>query len=515
MKKRPAEFDLRAAAHDRSFIPGREDLAGLIELLADEDHGEAAERALARAGAAAARAVLTRFSSARPPLRGRLVKVIGRIGGHADFLIERLTDEDAKTRRNAIVALGKIDGPASEAALIGSYAREDKVEQRRSIAASLGKVGGARALELLRGIATDDRELRRIADESILKLQRTHARDSRGTIDETVRPEAPIPTRYHCRRGLETILVDEIGDLGARGIAPGVVEVKSAASVAGHYRIRTALRFGYPLAAEATSEEQVAQAIVAGAPLLARMTRGPVTYRLEWVGKGHRRAATYRVASLVARAAPELRNDPTESVWEIVVSDELGVEAWPKAAIDPRFSYRVADVPASSHPTIAAALARVAGVRRDEVVWDPFVGSGSELIERARLGPCASLYGSDSEPAALDAARKNLDAAGVRALLVVSDARLSRPPEPVSLVITNPPMGRRVLDRKALEPLFDAMLANVRDAMRKDGRVVMLSPIFGRSVELATRHGFRIERRGAVDLGGFDAELQILEVKRR
>ena len=51
--------------------------------------------------------------------------------------------------------------------------------------------------------------------------------------------------------------------------------------------------------------------------------------------------------------------------------------------------------------------------------------------------------------------------------------------------------------------------------MRRDGRVVWLSPIFGRSVELANKHGFRVERRGAIDLGGFDAELQVLEVKRR
>jgi 23S rRNA G2445 N2-methylase RlmL len=171
-------------------------------------------------------------------------------------------------------------------------------------------------------------------------------------------------------------------------------------------------------------------------------------------------------------------------------------------------------LPASSHPSIAAALALAAGFRRDEVVWDPFVGSGTELIERARLGPCRAIYGCDVDEAAIAAAGRNLEAAGVKALLVVSDARLSRPPEPVSLVITNPPMGRRVLDRKAIEPLLDGVLANIRAVIRADGRVVMLSPIFGRSVEMATRHGFRVERRGAIDLGGFDAELQVFEPMR-
>lgn len=516
-KQRRAGFDLRSAAHDRSFIPARADLPALIELLVHEDDGDAAERAIARAGAEGARAVITTFGASRPPLRGRLVKVIDRIGGHADWLMERLRDEDAKTRRNAIVALGHVATPGVESALLDAWSREDRVEHRRSLAAALGKIGGPRALELLRTIDAADGELRRIASEAILKLERTHGRSERGAIDTAVRPAEPLVVRYHCRRGLEQILVDEIGDLGARGVAPGVVEVKSLGSIAALHAPRTALRFGFPLAVPAAgdAEARVAAAIVSGAPLLSRFTRGPITYRLEWAGRGHRRAATFKVARMVSERAPELRNDPTDSVWEVVVDEELSVEAWPKAAEDPRFAYRVADVPASSHPTIAAALARVGGIRRDEVVWDPFVGAGTELIERARLGAYAAMYGSDVEPAALDAAGKNLTAAGVKALLVVSDARVSRPPEPVSLVLTNPPMGRRVLDRRSLEPLFDGVLANVRNAMRRDGRMVLLSPLFGRTVELAVRHGFRVERRGAVDLGGFDAELQVLEVKRR
>lgn len=515
LRKRAPGFDLRAAAHDRSFIPGREEVPALLELLVSDDDADAAERAIARAGAEAARVVIERFTGASPPLRGRLVKVIGRMGGHADWLIGLLADSDQKTRRNAIIALGREPGPKSESALLSSYAREERVELRRSVAASLGKIGGADSIELLRSITTDDSELRRIVDEALLKLERTGRRDERGAVDHAVRADAPIAVRYHCRRGLEPILLEELDDLGAKAIAQGVVEVRTMSSVAGLFRPRTALRFGFALETPALgdADERVAAAIVSGASILKRFTKGPITYRLEWSGKGHRRAATYKVAGLVQKRAPMLRNDPTNSLWEIVVDPELRVEAWPKGALDPRFDYRVGDVPASSHPTIAAALARVGGIRRDEVVWDPFLGSGTELIERARFGPCASLYGSDNDPAAVAVAERNLAAAGVSAVLVCSDARTSRPPEPVSLVITNPPMGRRVLDRKSLEPLFDGVLANLRNAMRRDGRVVMLSPIPGRTAELALRHGFRVERRGAIDLGGFDAELQIFDAK--
>ena len=82
----------------------------------------------------------------------------------------------------------------------------------------------------------------------------------------------------------------------------------------------------------------------------------------------------------MAAERPELVNDPTASLWEAVVVEKprVAVEVWPRGLGDPRFAYRRAYVPASSHPTLAAALARVGGVRADDVVWDPFVGAGTE-----------------------------------------------------------------------------------------------------------------------------------------
>lgn len=519
MKKRPAGFDLRAAARDPSFVPARSELPDLVLLLGEDDDAEAAERALARAGEPGAQAGMARFEESRPPLRARIVRAVARAGGPTAWLLGRLDDADAKTRRNAIVALGKASGEVAaevEARLCQAFVVEQRVEHRRSIAASLGKMGGNRALSLLRDVRTDDAELRRITDEAILKLTRTESRDQRGRVDSNALPERPLRVRFHCRRGLEELLCDELEDLSPARVGVGTVDLDVALPLASLFRARTALRFGFPsaLPAGAVLETRVAHAIAGLYPLLARLTEGAVTYRIEWAGAGHQRAATFRVAREVARIAPEMHNDPTESLWEVVV-DREEIEVWPKGLGDPRFAYRVADVPASSHPTIAAALARAGGVRRDEVVWDPFVGAGTELIERARLWPYKSLYGCDLDPRAVEATKRNLAAAGVSAVVVEGDARACRPPEPVSLVITNPPMGRRVLERRSLEPLFEAVLANARAALRRDGRIVLLSPLFGRSVEMGARLGLRVERRGAVDLGGFDAELQVFQVPRK
>src|SRR5699024_6701634 len=144
----------------------------------------------------------------------------------------------------------------------------------------------------------------------------------------------------------------------------------------------------------------------------------------------------------IAERCPELLNDPTETLWEVIVdeTDETSIALWPRGLEDPRFAYRRAQVPASSHPTIAAALAKVAGARPDDVVWDPFVGAGAELVERGRLGRFRALIGNDTDRLALERARVNIDAAGLEAQLLKGDARRFRPRQRPTLIVTNPPM---------------------------------------------------------------------------
>jgi 23S rRNA G2445 N2-methylase RlmL len=196
-------------------------------------------------------------------------------------------------------------------------------------------------------------------------------------------------------------------------------------------------------------------------------------------------------------------------------SSESSVELVPRGVADPRFTYRKQKPPAGSHPTLAAALARIAGVFADDVVWDPFVGSGSELIERALLGPCTALYGSDIDSGALKAARANLRAAGVSAELTLGDARSVRPPVRPSLIITNPPMGRRLLDRDALDRLFQPFFTRVADVLKDGGRFVWISPLAERSARYARAAGLQPKLARTIDMGGFDAQIQVFVRSKR
>ena len=256
------------------------------------------------------------------------------------------------------------------------------------------------------------------------------------------------------------------------------------------FAARTFLHVGFPLAPVTATEGDVEHAVVAAltSPLAAavftRFTRGPLRYRLSWAAGGRKRSLNFRVAAAVSAARPDLFNDPTQAPWEVVVSERSGkqgsrifVELWPQGLADPRFAYRRHALFASSHPTIAAALARASGARPDDVVWDPFTGSAMELVERALLGPYASLHGTDTDASAIERARENLEAAGVsRFELKVADARTFRLPTAPTLVITNPPYGKRVRSGGDIGALLEATLANVASQLRPHGRLVWITP---------------------------------------
>ncbi len=237
---------------------------------------------------------------------------------------------------------------------------------------------------------------------------------------------------------------------------------------------------------------------------------GNVRYRIAWEGGGHRRAATWDVAGAIAAAAPDFLNDPTSSTWEIVVTLRAGfvdLAIVPRALDDPRFAWRVRDVPAASHPTIAAALVRVAGARADDVVWDPFVGSGAELVERALLGPYRSLRGSDVDERALSAARENLARARVAARLEAADA-LAAAPDGVTLIVTNPPMGRRAARTPGLADMLDRFVTHAGSVLGPGGRLVWITPWPARARAAGNRAGLTLDWARTIDMGGFDAEMQ-------
>ncbi len=385
-------------------------------------------------------------------------------------------------------------------------------EERRALAEALGKIGGAEAMERLESLGpVDDPELERRRQRALLVAEREANRADDSTIVIDAPPPRALAVRLGCRPGLAELLVAELAAHGIPARAPrtDAVDLELHAPWRSLYAARLWATGGIQVALPSTADR--ASAIVDAItgplvrPLLHAWTRGPIRWRLA-VAHGHQRALIWRVANLVRRAAPEMINDPTNTTWDLRLDiDGRALSIIPRRIDDPRFAYRVADVPASSHPTVAAAIVRLGEARSTDRVWDPFCGAGLELVERARLGPVASLIGSDVDPPALDAAARNIAAASVVATLVSADARTHDPGE-VDLIVTNPPLGSRVHGDAA--GLLVAALPNLARRLGRGGRLVWITPAWRKTSAAAEASGLRLARSFEVDLGGVRGRME-------
>ena len=163
--------------------------------------------------------------------------------------------------------------------------------------------------------------------------------------------------------------------------------------------------------------------------------------------------------------------------------------------------YRAVGVAAPLRETLAAALVMLSQYRGRDPLCDPFCGSGTIAIEAALIArnrapgldrsfsaqkwPWLSsqawmdaaseamdkefdgqydIWGGDIDPKAVEIARSNAEKAGVDDVVRfdVADATRFHRSEPYGRVVTNPPYGERIMEKKEAEGLYAAFGQAVR-----------------------------------------------------
>jgi 23S rRNA G2445 N2-methylase RlmL len=476
-----------------------------------------------------------RFNVASPQEREKSVAVIRAVGvvfaesgpmeekaKVREWLLGLLQDPCEKVRRYAVAAMPKIGaGAKEEGKLLSVLQKATEEREKKFLRQTLGKIGGAAALE------------QGFLGEAEQKIKAGIARR-----------ESPSAVRFHGvladfselrihlrgRSGLERIVHEEVEQSKRKPERFRVAEVQSGRvaivpvapfSLADIYALRCFGTVGFVLgqtegAGEAESAEALAAVVTS--PLARRLwqtfTEGSIRYRLNFVAKGHQRAAVDRLANRIYARCPEILNDGRSVTWTVdIYPNGRGrlVELRPNMTPDPRFSYRQKDVPAASHPPLAACLARLAGRIENEVIWDPFCGSGLELIESALLGGVRGVYGSDRSAKAVAVAQNNFAAAKVKSVpakFMCGDFReISRGQDlgvgKVTLIITNPPMGMRVPVAN-LRKLIGDLFRVAATVLQPGGRLVLVNPL---SME-APHPLLKLQFQQKVDMGGFECRME-------
>jgi hypothetical protein len=544
---RPAEFDLARALLQPNFTAGARDGAALILLIMHHDDDAVTKRATAElCKLAAATALLTEALAAqsKEPAQSQLIIALGARALTDDAAVaellcryqdwQRLTP---RSRRFAAAALGRLRRPDANDALIARWQQADvAVDERRALLTAISQCGDVRVADVLASAPSDDAELARRRDRGRIISHRDALRVDVDTAQSFVDIHRGLPfavtVRLSCRHGFGPLLRDELVQ-----VAPGLrvqtdsqrrdpqfdwvdVDVASSLHTLMHSRCWMTAGIVRQLPRAATLEASVVDAIchpeVLG--LLQKLTAGPLRWRLDFTSGGHQRAVVWRIAEQVSARQPLLVNDPSDTAWDVIVDEKRGCLELRPRGIDQRFAWRVSDVPASSHPTVAAALVQLAQPRDSDVIWDPFVGAGAELIECARRTTSRQpkgLIGSDLSDTAVEAARANFAKAAELQLcsrdpaLHVGDARTIDIGNVggVSLIISNPPLGGRI--RGDAPALLNECLPIFHRYLTAAGRLVWITPAADRTDPTALRLGLRNVRDMAVNLGGIPARVQL------
>jgi 23S rRNA G2445 N2-methylase RlmL len=430
------------------------------------------------------------------------------------WLSALLKDPDEKIRRYAMAALPKLGASGGDEAELLALLKQTTVErEKKFLSQTLEKIGGEATLREVSGLSARTEQ----------KVKASVARSSQPSsvrLDKTLAAISQLRIHLRGRDGLENIVRTEVEESIARGgkfrilsTTKGLVVLAPTAhfSLSDLYSLRCFGTIGFVLGKVPGDVTNALPEIItapATRRILEAFTEGSIRYRIEFIGKGHQRAAVREIATRAYERCPDILNDSQQAPWMVEVRSET-VELRPRISPDPRFAYRQHDVPAASHPPLAACIARLAGRMDDEVVWDPFCGSGVELVERAMLGGVRELHGTDLSEPALDFARKNIVAAGLQHLpihLTCCDFREYRNLRPGSatLVISNPPMGRRV-PIPNMRGLFQNLLEKSAEVLKPGGRLIFPNPL---KMDTPPR-GLALVSRQPVDLGGFECKLEL------
>jgi 23S rRNA G2445 N2-methylase RlmL len=455
------------------------------------------------------------------------------------WLTALLKDPQEKIRRYAMAALPKIGADESAEAQMLSLLKENGGErEKRHLGRALEKIGGSATLSFM----AQGESLPELTQQ---KVQAAIARrENPGTVDrEALLPGKPgMQINLRCRRGLEKIVREEAEEqldpsiFRLRQIRPGCVTLTPLRpfSLSMLYELRCFATVGIRIGLIENSSGSEWEDALAGCiasptarKIMRAATDGVPRYRLDFPARGHQRGAIRNVVQQAHALAPELLNDARQAPWSVDVIPVGGgprkqrdalVELRPRLYPDPRLGYRKDDIAAASHPPLAACMARLAVQASPhteeprQVVWDPFCGSGLELIERSMLGGVRAVHGTDLDPAAIGIARANFEAAALENVsgnFTQCDFRDAEQlagiaPGSITLVITNPPLGRRVRVKDMRGLIADLLLAASK-ALEPGGLLIFTNPLR----DGPSSPSLKLEYRQTVDLGGFDCQLEM------
>lgn len=142
---------------------------------------------------------------------------------------------------------------------------------------------------------------------------------------------------------------------------------------------------------------------------------------------------------------------------------------------NPRFAYRKNTMATSMQPYVAATLVQLAQpyMKDNGKVLDPFVGTGTLLIERNIIKPSHFAMGVDIYSDGIEMARKNTKLAGQTIYYVHKDALRFSNSEMFDEIITDMPTLAQMKDEEQLRDTYDRFFARIPHLVKPGGYIFL------------------------------------------
>jgi 23S rRNA G2445 N2-methylase RlmL len=273
------------------------------------------------------------------------------------------------------------------------------------------------------------------------------------------------------------------------------------------------------IAAVAREAPYVEQALATRTRLMAGARSGHrLRYRVIARMAGEHEFRRIDLARAVSRGIAERRDhswrlsleEADVEFWATLFRDELLLAIRLSDERTRHRDYKVAHLPGSLRPSVAAALAVLSHPAPEDVVLDPFCGAGTILIERAQLGRYRLLIGSDCDGGALSAARENIGPRYKPLELHRWDAAsLPLPDHSVDRIISNLPWGIRHGSHEENRRLYPRFLQEFRRLITPGGMIVILTGETGLMSDLVGKGLLRPDKILRVSILGAPAAIYV------
>ena len=157
--------------------------------------------------------------------------------------------------------------------------------------------------------------------------------------------------------------------------------------------------------------------------------------------------------------------------------------------------------PISLHPKVARALVNLTSINKNEVLLDPFCGTGGILIEAGLIG--VNVIGSDIEEKMIEGCKKTLDFYNIKNnILFCSDiGEIPDHIDKVDAIATDLPYGKSTTTKgEKMDQLYERAFESMSNLLKQDGKAVIglsnkdLIQLGQKYLNLIKTHDYKVHR---------------------